>query len=162
LSVRNVETEIVPDWAAHNGCATGPATDAVSEHVDLLRYDGCSEGATVALYRVEGGEHLWPGAYEPFQADPDLNDEINANDLLWAFFQAHPMPQAAATPTATAPVTAAATPDPQPTATVAALPSSGAGGPPQGGSAVLSLPALLAAAGAFGALAWLVRVRPRL
>jgi polyhydroxybutyrate depolymerase len=159
VSVRSIETEILPQWAAHNGCASATTTEPVSDNVDLLRYVGCAEGATVELYRVEGGEHLWPGAYEPFQADPDVNDEINANDLLWQFFQAHPLPQE---PTQTGPAPTA-TSDPalpsQPTATVAALPSSGAGGTPDGGGALLWLPAVLAAGGALGGLAWLVATR---
>jgi polyhydroxybutyrate depolymerase len=158
VSVRNIETEVLPEWAAHNGCAATLSTTAVTDNVDLLSYDGCTDGASVELYRIEGGEHLWPGASEPFQPDPDVNDEIDANDLLWQFFEAHPLvQQAVPTPSATAPAT-----EPAPTATPqpVALPVSGgsaAGAPID----LETLAALLAGAGVLAGAAWLVRVRAR-
>jgi polyhydroxybutyrate depolymerase len=142
FSVRNVETEVLPDWAAHNGCSNGPVREPVTENVDLVRFDGCAEGADVQLYAVEGGEHVWPGAEDA--PAPDIDDEISASEVLWAFFEAHPMPVIASTgpaPTAT-PLAATAT-------AVPALPSTG-GGPSSGGGAT---PWLLAALGTLGAAA---------
>jgi hypothetical protein len=161
VSVRHVETEILPEWAAHNGCAPTLSTMGVSDNVDLLSYEGCANGVTVELYRIEGGEHLWPGAFEPFQADPDVNDEIDANELLWQFFEAHPLTPAGQTgpaPTDTPPATPPADPAPTATAQPVALPSAGGGrsGAPVGPGA---LAALLAGAGALVSGAWLVRAR---
>jgi polyhydroxybutyrate depolymerase len=81
----------VESWAEHDGCDTGPEDEQVSEHVRLLRYESCDEGAAVELYVVEGGGHTWPGA--AFDIPFGLTtQEISATDLLWAFFEAHPMP----------------------------------------------------------------------
>lgn len=83
--------ESVQKWATYNGCAEEPERVAVTESVRLLRYGGCDEGATVELYVIEGGGHTWPGTAIdiPFG---DTTREISANDLMWSFFEAHPMP----------------------------------------------------------------------
>ena len=124
---RSFEDEIMPDWAAHNGCTVGPMHEPVTANVRLVRYEGCDENATVELYVVEGGGHTWPGS--TFEVSPEVEDvlgvtthEISANDFMWDFFVAHPMP--ADTEPAPTPTTS-----PQPTATVAevAAPTSGDG-----------------------------------
>ncbi len=158
VSVRSIEGEVLPDWATHNGCAGAPETSVVTDHVDVIRYGGCAEGATVELYRIEGGQHIWPGADEQFTPDPDPADEISANDVLWEFFQAHPMVQAAPpTPTATTGPTPAATG----TVQAVALPSTGGRRGARSGDGRVWQAALLAGAGALGAAAWLVRARTR-
>ncbi len=90
LPVRPVE-ESLHDWATHNGCAEDPETTRVSGSVRLIRYQGCDQGATVELYVIEGGGHTWPGAIDiPWLGA--TTHEISAADLMWAFFEAHPMP----------------------------------------------------------------------
>ena len=81
----------VQKWATHNGCAEEPKSVRVTESVRLVRYEGCDEGAAVELYVVEDGGHTWPGAAIdiPFG---ETTQEISATDLLWSFFEAHPMP----------------------------------------------------------------------
>jgi len=72
----------------HNGCASSPKEEQVAEHVRLVSYQGCKDGATVALYIIDGGGHTWPGA--AFDAPYGVtNREISATDLLWDFFEAH-------------------------------------------------------------------------
>ena len=99
LTFRDIDDVIMPEWAANNGCRTTPEEQQVTEHVRLLRYPGCDQGAGLELYVVAGGRHQWPGA-EDFP-QPDAADEISATDLMWDFFQAHPLveaPPATATP----------------------------------------------------------------
>ncbi len=78
-------------WAAHNGCQESPIEEQATEHVRLLRYEGCDQGAAVELYVVEDGGHTWPGAPidVPFGA---TTHEISATDLMWSFFEAHAIP----------------------------------------------------------------------
>lgn len=78
-------------WAVHNGCPDSPTEEQATEHVRLVRYEGCDQGAAVELYVVEGGGHTWPGALIdiPFGA---TTHEISATDLMWSFFEAHPIP----------------------------------------------------------------------
>jgi polyhydroxybutyrate depolymerase len=84
--------ESVGKWAAHDGCEGAPAEDQVSEHVTLERYVGCAGGADVELYVVDGGGHTWPGAAVDAPSLGATTREINATDLLWEFFAAHPKP----------------------------------------------------------------------
>lgn len=79
-------------WGRHNGCDPPPVPDPVSERVFLASYTNCEAGADVELYTVEGGGHTWPGA-EPREGGPlgATTDEISANELMWAFFEAHPL-----------------------------------------------------------------------
>ncbi len=128
----------MPEWAAHNGCASAPAEEQAAPGVRLVRYADCDQGATVELYVIEdadgagpgteGGGHTWPGAGEvPFPGAGLTTHEISATDLMWEFFLAHPM-SAAQEPTPT-PTPASTTSPSQPTATVLpALPTTGTGG----------------------------------
>lgn len=106
-----IEATAIPAWATHNGCA-GPAAEnplTGTTGVRLVRYDGCVDGATVELYVIfdadlgtpgdQGGGHAWPGSTlvvpPPYDAIVGLTThEIRANDLMWDFFLAHPLPNA--------------------------------------------------------------------
>ena len=154
---RSFEDEIMPEWAAHNGCDSTPVEEQVTQNVRLLRQENCDEDATLELYVVEGGGHVWPGAIGATQ-------EISATDLMWEFFQAHPMPAAqelAPTPTRT-PEPAATTSPAQPSATAlsAALPATGAGDS-SGSAGVLAgiIAGITTAAIALGGAAWWMRRR---
>lgn len=71
------------DWAAANGCASGPVLASVADDVDSLTWQGCAAATT--LYRVIGGGHAWPGGLN----DPGFGystDSIMASQLLWEFF----------------------------------------------------------------------------
>lgn len=100
LPIDNATTDpdVMESWAAHNACTSGRQTSQVSANVVLVQYTGCTDGATVQLYRVEGGGHTWPDAVIDF---PMTTHEISANDLMWAFFQQHPLGPKSAPPTPT-------------------------------------------------------------
>jgi len=75
--------EWMAEWAAADGCAAGPTVTSVSAEVDSLVWQDCA--APVALYRVLGGGHTWPGGVN----DPSFGvttDDISATELMWAFF----------------------------------------------------------------------------
>lgn len=80
------------NWATRNRC-TSRVESAVARDVTLREYRGCSDNATVALYTIRGGGHVWPGG-EPlpeFLVGPQ-NDSIDATSVMWRFFLAHPLP----------------------------------------------------------------------
>ncbi len=81
-------------WAKRNGCNVNPTDKAIASDVTLISY-ACPPDAAVQLYRVTGGGHAWPGS----PVDRSLSKvigrvtfSISANDVMWAFFQAHPLP----------------------------------------------------------------------
>ena len=85
--------EATAAWAKRNGCTSTPTDRAVTSDVTLIKY-ACPAGADVELYRVTGGGHAWPGS----KVDKSLESvvghvtlSISADDIMWAFFQAHPL-----------------------------------------------------------------------
>ncbi len=86
--------DITAAWAARNGCDAVPTETPVTDDVTQISF-GCPAGAEVSLYRVDGGGHAWPGS--EFSASIGsvtgaTTMSIDANELMWAFFEAHPMP----------------------------------------------------------------------
>jgi polyhydroxybutyrate depolymerase len=99
-------------WAEIDHCQGQPRERRVSTHVTLVRYGPCAGGAEVWLYRTDapgdqGGGHAWPGSVSPASPAAALpseqlrnnvpGTEINASELMWQFFKAHPLPAASGT-----------------------------------------------------------------
>jgi polyhydroxybutyrate depolymerase len=78
-------------WAEWNACAIPPQR---SESGTILHdvYNRCSQGSALELYTVEGGEHAWPGGEAVSAQIGEPTMEISASQLIWEFFNAHPMP----------------------------------------------------------------------
>lgn len=87
-------TETLATWAARQGCTEPPEQQPVRGAVTRTSYHGCRDGSTVELYTVAGGGHTWPGsAFSQASAavlGPTTTD-VDANDLIWSFFAAHPL-----------------------------------------------------------------------
>ena len=49
------------------------------------------EGADVILFVIEGGGHTRPGQKPPVGFIGKSTKDISANDLIWEFFERHPM-----------------------------------------------------------------------
>ncbi|MEI8050927.1 MAG: PHB depolymerase family esterase [Actinomycetes bacterium] len=80
-------------WAKRNGCAPKPSVKTVAKKVTLIRYS-CPRNAAVELYRVNGGGHSWPGSTFTRSIASVVGTTtmaINADQIMWAFFQAHPL-----------------------------------------------------------------------
>jgi polyhydroxybutyrate depolymerase len=88
--------ESIQTWVKLDGCREMPETDTLSRPDDELKvtrhaYCGGKEGAEVVLIEIEGGGHTWPGQPAPviFLGKSAMN--LSANDLIWEFFQKHPL-----------------------------------------------------------------------
>jgi len=84
---------ITGDWAQRNGCGTTSTESPVTDDVTLLTWP-CPPGAEVELYRVTDGGHSWPGSKfsgSIVSVVGKTTFTIDANELIWAFFQAHPL-----------------------------------------------------------------------
>ena len=83
----------VADWARRNRCGADPADSLVASDVDRLAYPGCADGADVVLYTVKGGGHAWPGGRPmPAWIVGRTTNTIDATEVMWSFFMAHPLP----------------------------------------------------------------------
>ena len=73
------------------GCGPQVQT-ARGNGVHEVTYDQCSKGGEVVYYRVHGLGHIWPGGKnglpEKWVGKP--SDNLNATDVIWDFFKAHP------------------------------------------------------------------------
>ncbi|MBI3778298.1 MAG: hypothetical protein HY274_05220 [Gammaproteobacteria bacterium] len=74
--------EFIHKWVQMLGCASEP-------HV-ILDKNGVRG---TAYYTVTGMGHFWPGgkSHMPERVIGKSSDVINATDLIWEFFQRHPM-----------------------------------------------------------------------
>ena len=74
-------------WADQDGC-NGPLTTQVAPHVTRLSFARCS-GADVVLYTLAGGVHAWPGGERDGPGGAEPSAEVNASEVLLAFFRRH-------------------------------------------------------------------------
>jgi polyhydroxybutyrate depolymerase len=83
--------QAVANWAAFDGCGTSPSTAQVAGDVELVTYPDCPPNGAVALYRVVGGGHTWPGAVAlNVERLGSTTPSIDATVLMLRFFAAHP------------------------------------------------------------------------
>lgn len=86
-------------WAAHNGCPPQPTVEPLPNRVNdgttvqKQTYAPGRAGAEVVYYRIEGGGHTWPGEFSILALVGRITYDIRANDVMWDFFQAHPLPE---------------------------------------------------------------------
>ncbi|HEY2511959.1 MAG TPA: PHB depolymerase family esterase [Polyangiaceae bacterium] len=87
----------VEGWAKRDGCDAERIESSPGAHVRCVTRNHCQGGAEVTLCTVEGAGHTWPGgATVPWiVAQGSTNHEVSADDLIWDFFQKHPMPERA-------------------------------------------------------------------
>ena len=84
-------------WVRANGCPPQPVTTALPDAADdgttvkQTVYGPGRDGAEVVLIEIEGGGHTWPGRQPVVGWIGKSTSDIAANDLLWAFFERHPM-----------------------------------------------------------------------
>lgn len=76
-------------WARRNQCSPSPTERQAGGAVTRIEYENCAE--PVVFYRIEGGGHTWPGGVPlpAWFAGPTSNS-VNASELMWQFFEAHP------------------------------------------------------------------------
>ncbi len=75
-------------WAVRNGCDPTPAVTYQQGDVVGETWGNCRDGADVVLYTIRDKGHSWPGSDMP----PEITtQDVNATDVIWEFFAAHPM-----------------------------------------------------------------------
>jgi polyhydroxybutyrate depolymerase len=85
-------------WVQANGCPDQPREEHVPDkakdgtRITRKIYGPGKEGAEVILVVIEGGGHTWPGREPRVRFLGKSTKNISANDLMWDFFEKHPMP----------------------------------------------------------------------
>ena len=84
----------VPEWvdalARRNGCEGEPRGLPAGGDVTGIEFTTCI--ADVVFYTVAGGGHAWPGGKPlPETIAGYTTDDIDATQVMWDFFQSHPL-----------------------------------------------------------------------
>ncbi|MHB1038148.1 MAG: CE1 family esterase [Pirellulales bacterium] len=96
LGFKSVE-DTIKICAKANGCPEEPKTDKLPDKagdgtpVTKNTYGPGKDGSEVVLFIIEGGGHTWPGQQPPVGFIGKSTKNISANDLIWEFFEKHPM-----------------------------------------------------------------------
>ena len=96
MKLKSVEDSI-QTWVKIDGCAEKPEIadlpDKAKDGTTIERktYRHGKDGAEVVLVVIKGGGHTWPGQEPIVGFIGKSTKNISANDLLWEFFQKHPM-----------------------------------------------------------------------
>jgi polyhydroxybutyrate depolymerase len=96
LPFKSVE-ESISIWCKINGCPEEPIItefpdkDDDGTKVTEKYYGPGKNGAEVVLIEIKGGGHTWPGRKSPARFLGNSTLDVSANDLMWEFFQKHPM-----------------------------------------------------------------------
>jgi len=93
--MKGVEDSI-QTWVKIDGCEVKPKEEILSKEGDETKvtrknYGGGKEKTEVVLVVVDGGGHTWPGQPSPLGFLGKSAKNVSANDLMWEFFQKHPM-----------------------------------------------------------------------
>jgi polyhydroxybutyrate depolymerase len=84
-------------WVKANGCEKVPVVTKLPDKsgdgtvVSRKTYGSGKDGAEVVLIEIAGGGHTWPGKEPRLKTLGKSTKNISANDLMWEFFEKHPM-----------------------------------------------------------------------
>ncbi len=87
----------IQSWVKANGCEPEPQvialTDKTNDGMSVTRktWSGGKGGSEVVLIEIENGGHTWPGQKPIVALLGKSTEDISANDLMWEFFQKHPL-----------------------------------------------------------------------
>jgi polyhydroxybutyrate depolymerase len=77
-------------WAEANGCSSTLRTEDRGAY--LVGRHECAPPIGVEIYSVEDNGHAWPGGKSGSRLGDTPSTSLNATDVIWAFFRAHPKP----------------------------------------------------------------------
>ncbi len=93
--------KIIQKWVARDQCPTPPQVEMLPDadpkdgtRVERTIYTGGQKGTEVALYKIEGGGHTWPGGsqYLPKAVVGRVCRDLDGPAVIWEFFKKHPKP----------------------------------------------------------------------
>lgn len=74
-------------------CATKPKVTLKKGAVTCETDESCDGSNEVTLCKIQGAGHQWPGGESIWTKKlGPMNTDISASELMWKFFQRHPMP----------------------------------------------------------------------
>jgi polyhydroxybutyrate depolymerase len=86
----NAQDSVLNAWAAYAACAVLNDTLLHDAEQTVVAWRECACGAEMRLHITADGGHSWHGGSGTPIGDPP-STTVSANDLMWAFFQEHPL-----------------------------------------------------------------------
>ncbi len=80
-------------WMNVNGCLKKDTIQNDQDYL-LVKWSNCINNSEIHFYITHDGGHSWPSGVKYLPGD-EPSKVINADDLLWEFFQVRPMPDSA-------------------------------------------------------------------
>jgi len=96
LHFKSVE-QTIQFWVSVNRCLPAPTIRDEPDlkdddtRVQRISYHTLAGDTRVVLIKVERGGHTWPGRQPPPLILGKSTRDVSANDLMWDFFQQHPL-----------------------------------------------------------------------
>lgn len=87
----------INNWVKANGCSSEPQVEELPDiandgmRVTRKTWSGGKNDAEVVLIEIQNGGHTWPGQKPISKILGESTMDISANDLMWEFFQKHPL-----------------------------------------------------------------------
>ncbi|MHA4845892.1 CE1 family esterase [Flavitalea antarctica] len=79
-------------WSDINACGTKASKLADNAGYTFYKWFDCKYQVSINYYLTKDGGHSWPGGKAGSVVGDEPSRVINANDLLWEFFQQHQLP----------------------------------------------------------------------
>ena len=111
--------DVITQWTGLLNCPTTPVTTALPDidtgdgsTVEKQVYTPCDGSSEVVLLKVNGGGHQWPGSSAVLGGIGNTNQDIDASQEIWNFFQSFSCGQLATSVTAPSAPSVQAWPNP--------------------------------------------------
>ena len=84
----------VASIAARNGCEAEPRSEMLTADIERLTW-ACPPGGEVEFVVTKDETHGWPGSHvtDSWTSEFGATMDINATEVMWDFFEQHPMPE---------------------------------------------------------------------
>ncbi|PZR26762.1 MAG: phospholipase [Citrobacter freundii] len=79
-------------WSKKDLCANPNQLVTSNAGYTLHKWSSCSNNVSIEFYLTKDGGHAWPGGLPGSIIGDTPSKAINANDLLWTFFQQYQLP----------------------------------------------------------------------
>ena len=79
--------ETISRWTQRNQCTGTPQRVITVPGAHCDAYANCAGGTQVELCVTDTGGHSWPGGSKPRAGKAEVSQAIQANDVMWDFFQ---------------------------------------------------------------------------
>lgn len=79
-------------WSLNNQCADPVKVIVSNSSYTLTEWLSCSNNASIHYYLTKDGGHAWPGGLPGHGGADPPSQAINANNLMWDFFQQYQLP----------------------------------------------------------------------